>query len=435
MPPQPWFGITLVLTVFMADLAAGADWPHWRGASRSGVVDEKSGYADGRWLPDRPDWTAQVGKGASSPVVVGDSVYVLGHGNGADKITCLEVATGRERWSKSYDCPARGRQATGDEGFYEGPSSTPSFDRRTNQLYTLSVDGDLQAWDGTSGQNRWRRNLYDAYQIARRPKVGRQGRRDYGYTTSPLVTASSVVVEVGADSGTLMGFDARSGERIWSSQHREPAGHTGSPVPMTVGGRPCVAVLTLRDLLIARLDAGHEGETRATYPWITDFANNIPTPAVQGDEVLLTTKYNHESICKVRIDDSGATKVWEQPYASGVCSPVIHAGRVYWSTHRAFALDFSTGKRIWDGGQFGDAGSCLITRDDKLVIWANKGTLALLDASPTATAYRELARRELGAPSDVWPHVVLANGRLYCKDREGLLRCFALSGYFGAATQ
>jgi hypothetical protein len=27
---------------------------------------------------------------------------------------------------------------------------------------------------------------------------------------------------------------------------------------------------------------------------------------------------------------------------------------------------------------------------------------------------------------DVWPHVVLADGHLYCKDKQGNVKCFAL---------
>ena len=34
---------------------------------------------------------------------------------------------------------------------------------------------------------------------------------------------------------------------------------------MTVEGVPCVVVLTLRDLLVTRLDKGHEGQTVAKF--------------------------------------------------------------------------------------------------------------------------------------------------------------------------
>jgi hypothetical protein len=98
-------------------------------------------------------------------------------------------------------------------------------------------------------------------------------------------------------------------------------------------------VLTIRNLLVARLDKGHQGQTLATFPWITDFANNITTP----------------------------------------------------------------------------------------VIWANRGDLVLVESSGRSPkAYKELARKSRLIKSDAWPHVVLSNRRLYCKDWNGVLMCFRL---------
>ena len=287
----------------------------------------------------------------------------------------------------------------------------------------MSVDGDLKSWISTTGKIAWSLNLYDQYEVPQRPRIGRSGQRDYGYTSSPLVYRDWLLVEVGATDGTLMAFSKQDGKRIWKSACQDPAGHSGSPVPITVEGIPCMAVLTLHQLVVIRVDRDHEGETLATYPWETDFANNIPTPTVHENEILITTKYNHEAMCKLRITRKGAKKIWEQPYASGVCSPVIHRNRIYWSTHQAMCLDFQTGELLWQQGQFGDAGSCVVTQDEKLIIWANRGTLALFDIAGAPKRHRELARLQFESSSDVWPHVVLANGRLICKDRTGHIVC------------
>jgi outer membrane protein assembly factor BamB len=411
-----WFwGITL----------AAAEWPHWRGPDRDDTARERSGWADGRWVDPRPQWTTNVGDGSTSPIVAGGRVYTMGWRNGADRIVCLDPATGKEVWAQSYPCPKYGRHATGDEPFYFGPSSTPAFDGESGLLYTLSLDGDLCCWDTRrDGAGQWRLNLYDQYGVGQRPRVRRSDRRDYGFTTSPLVWHDWVIVEVGADEGTLMAFSKRTGERRWTSECKDPAGHTAAPVLMNIETVPCVAVLTLRNLLVARLDPGHEGKTVALYPWETDYAQNIPTPAVQGDQLLITSRYNHESIVRLDISLRGASPVWEQPYASGVCSPVIREGRVYWVTHQVMCLDFETGRMIWQGGRFGDAGSCILTQDEKLIAWGGSGTLALIDLSGQSAGYRELARIDVPSQGDVWPHVVLAGGRIYCKDRHGQLHCF-----------
>ena len=63
-------------------------------------------------------------------------------------------------------------------------------------------------------------------------------------------------------------------------------------------------------------------------------------------------------------------------------------------------------------------------------MWGGRGQLTLVEtAGKSADQYKPLASLEKVFNDDVWPHVVLANGRLYCKDRDGNLACFALGGH------
>jgi len=425
-----WHGLVFLATMAMevSSLAVAGDWPHWRGASRDDRTEENSGWDAGAW-PVRPAvWHANVGEGGSSPVVIGNRVYAMGWKDGTDNIHCLDATTGTDLWTVAYKCPQYGRRATGDEGLYSGPTSTPEYDVETGSLYTLGCDGDLHCWNTReNGRKIWGFNLYARYNMPRRPKFGRQGLRDYGFTTAPLISGDWIIVEVGDDEGNLMAFSKQTGERVWASEYHGPAGHTGGIVPMNVDGVPCVAVLAFEGLHIARIDPAHAGKTVALYKWETDFANNIATPAVHGSDVLITSAYNHNAICKLHVTLNGATRVWEQSFASKVCTPIIHRGRVYWAWQRLHCLDFETGRPLWEGGEFGDAGSCIMTSDDRLIVWGNRGRLALVEsAHRSPDEYRELARLDKVFSTEVWPHVALADGRLFCKDRLGNLKCFVL---------
>jgi outer membrane protein assembly factor BamB len=258
-----------------------------------------------------------------------------------------------------------------------------------------------------------------------RPWTGAE-RRDYGYITSPLLLRDSVLVQVGAAEGSVMAFAKDSGKRLWVSECKDPAGHTGGLVPMTVEGVPCVAMLTLRNLVVLRLDPGQEGRTVATYPWTTDFGNNVATPAVYEDSVLITSEYNHKAICRVKITLKGASLVWEKPFASKACTPVIYKGSVYFAWKRLRCLDVATGEQKWEGGNFGDPGSCIVAGDGKLIAWGGVGRLCLLD--PAASEYKELAASGRLFTASAWPHVVLSGGRLFCKDRDGNLKAFQVGG-------
>lgn len=405
------------------------DWPSWRGANRNGVVAEESHWNGGEWPRSQPVWERTVGAGGTSPIAVAGRLYVLGWREDQDHLHCLDAASGRNLWRQSYSSPERGRHSTGDEGLYGGPSSTPEFDSATGYLYTLGIDGDVNCWDTKhKGRRVWHFNLYEKFRTPQRPRVGRSGHRDYGFTSSPLVHGDWLILEAGSPDGNLIAVDKRSGEPQWLSESKDVAGHTGGPVPMVVEDVPCVAVLTLNHLLVARLDSGHAGKTVAEYEWTTDFANNIASPCVFQNQVLITSGYNHDSICNLRITLSrGAELVWQQPFSTKICTPVVHRGHIYFAWQQLRCLDFKTGAERWAGGSFGDAGSCLVTSDDRLVVWGDQGTLALAEtAERSPDRYSELARVDHIFRTDVWPHIVLAEGRLYCKDRDGNLKCFSV---------
>lgn len=419
----------IILSMGVSATGRCDDWPHWRGLNHSGRVDESSHFSGETWPPADAAWSINVNAGGSGPIVVGDRLYTMGWKADQDHVYCIDALTGHEIWQQSYACPRYGRHSDGDKGLYSGPSSCPSFDTETGYLYTLSTDGDLSCWDARNGGKRvWSVNFYDTYQVKQRPKVGRRLLRDYGYTTAPLLSGDAVIAEVGDDEGNLMAFSKKTGTRLWASESKDPAGHTGGIVPIHVEGLPCVAVMTIRNLLVARLDKGHEGETLAEFPWVTDFANSIATPAVRQNSIVMTSEYNQYAITRIDITRSGAKQIWKQPYASGVCSPVIYGDHVYWCWRGVYCLNFETGKPIWRGGRFNDTASCIATSDDRLIIWAGKGELALVEtADRSPERYTELAKTPAIFESDVWPHVVLSGGRLFCRDRDGNMKCFVLS--------
>jgi outer membrane protein assembly factor BamB len=355
-------------------------------------------------------------------------VYTLGHSDGRDVLRCLDASNGNEDWSVKYRAPEYGRFHMGDEGLYSGPSSTPEYDLQTKLLYTLGVDGELMCWDTTArGKKLWGLNLYDTYKVNPRPKLTRAPQRDYGFTSSPLIHGDWLLVEVGAERGSLIAFDKKSGKVAWTSELTDEAGHTAGPVPMTVDGVPCVALVTLRNLAVIRLDAGKEGKTVATYPWVTDFANSVASPAVKDNFVLITAAYNHNAIVKLKVTLEGAEKIWQQKYPSKVCTPVIHEGHIYVAWQKVRCLDWETGELKWEGGSFGDPGSCVVTSDNRLLVYGGNGKLALVEtAKRSPKKHTEVAVRDRIFGELVWPHVALAEGRVFCRDRDGNLACFTL---------
>ncbi len=86
---------------------------------------------------------------------------------------------------------------------------------------------------------------------------------------------------------------------------------------------------------------------------------------------------------------------------------------------------------MWEGGSYGSGGACVVTGDDKLIVWSDRGWATLVEsarASPKDYTIRlaQIYARVFAGPQ-AWPHIVLADGLLYCKDRQGKLKCFRTS--------
>jgi outer membrane protein assembly factor BamB len=358
-------------------------------------------------------------------------LYALGWASNEDRLFAADAATGRTLWTQRYACPQYGRHATGDQKMYRGVSATPEYDPETGYLYTLSTDGDLNCWDsGANGKKLWSLNLYDRYKIGQRPQVTKRrgSLRDYGYTSAPHVHSQAVLVEAGAKVGNVIAFDKLTGTPLWTSENKDPAGHSGGLAPMVVEGIPCVAAITARNLVVTRLAGENPGQEVARFPWTTDFINNIATPTVVGNRVIVTSKYNIQSMAMLEISLAhGAREIWRINDASGVCSPLVHKDKLYWVNRGFYCVDLASGKGIWKGGRFTDPGSCVMTADERLLIWANNGDLMIADSATHSPDKARILQMQRGIfRGQAWPHLVFANGRIYVRDISGAMKCFFL---------
>lgn len=116
------------------------------------------------------EWRAElgdpVGGMGASPIVVGDTVYIADPDGTAH---AFDTASGDERWTSTAatsDDP-RTEARSPDEGEYQGASGSIAVG--DGHLYVVNASGEVVALDITSGDERWRLNVGDRYQI--RPGV------------------------------------------------------------------------------------------------------------------------------------------------------------------------------------------------------------------------------------------------------------------------
>jgi len=103
-----------ILSFALAACALAADWPQWRGPNRDGA-------AVGVTLPQtwpktlKETWRVDVGEGLSSPVVVGNRIYIHARRQGDEAVSCLDLADGKTVWNGRYPAPWKVQPGAGDD--------------------------------------------------------------------------------------------------------------------------------------------------------------------------------------------------------------------------------------------------------------------------------------------------------------------------------
>ena len=357
-----------------------ASWGQWAGPNRNWLTSEPAGT----WPPPKL-WEKTYSNSDSSPIIVNGKVYFTCLDGSTTRVYCVNADTGTTIWTGTTSGGRYGRHATGDEGQYYGPLATPACDG--TYLFTLSVDGDLQRWNASTGAKGWSRNLYDDYGMGTRPLTG-GGVRDFGYTSSPMLHGNNIILEVGGSGNTVKEFRKSDGAMVssWGSGY---PGHSSGPA-----GPDGKVFISLDKLWINGTQIN----------WKTDWSCNIPTPAASGSYVVMTSGYN---VAKTRCYENGSLK-WETSTAAVTHSPVIHesAGNVYLPrTNGGRCLNLSNGSVKWN---FSNSSCVIVTGDNKVITF--DGTIRLNDTNGSQIS-------SVSGPSRGWPSGAFGEGYLVYKNR------------------
>src|SRR5918992_463424 len=129
-----------------------ADWPQWRGPNRDGagaVFTEPAQWPEK--LIER--WKVAVGSGHSSPVLVGNRIYLHSRQQDNEVIAAFDAQTGKVMWQDRYPAPYRMNPAATGHG--PGPKSTPVV--ADGRVVTLGISGILSVLDANTGKVLWRK--------------------------------------------------------------------------------------------------------------------------------------------------------------------------------------------------------------------------------------------------------------------------------------
>ena len=391
-----------------ASIAAGEDWPQWRGPLRDDISTETGLLR--QWPAGGPAlaWKATgLGEGYSGVAVAKGRIYTMGDLGESSFLFALEAATGNVIWSTKV-----GKSG----GNFPGPRCTPTVD--DDQVVVLGQFGDLVCVSGADGKERWRHNLQSDF--------GGKMMSGWGYAESPLVVEGKVICTPGGAQGTMIALDKKTGAVAWRCKDWTDNAAYSSIVLATIDGvRQCVQ---LTDASVGGV-AAQDGRLlwRAPRPGKTAV---IPTPIVADDFVYVTSSYNAGcNLFKVEKDGTGSGLAARQVYSNkdmqNQHGGVVKVGDYLYGYSDGkgwLCQNFKTGETVWQEkeklskGSLSCAGGMLYLRAE-----GGPGTVVLLEATPKGWSEKGRFDQPNRSDKNSWPHPVISGGCLYLRDRDILL--------------
>ena len=378
-------------------------WPQWRGPRRDGISQEKGLLPD--WPKEGPPlaWkVGDVGRGWSSPIVVGDRIYITGDVDD-DLVVFAFDLQGKLQW--------RSTNGAAWKNSFPGARATCAYSQ--GRLYHMNAHGRVACLDAASGREVWAVNVLERF----------RGRNiTWGTTECLLVDGPRLIVTPGGAKASMAALDKTSGETVWTTQpiEEDRVTHT-SPLLFRYAGRRLLASCTSKHGFGADADTG---KLLWMVPLENRYGVNV-TPPVFGDgSILYVTAYAPGICYRLRPEGDGiqAEETWTSILDTCTGGAVLVDGVVYAGGYSKFrnwiGVDWKSGQTRCELKTL--ASGAAICADGRFYCLAQNGTAALVKPASEGFELAGQFRLVPGRLSDAWAHPVLLDGRLYLRYHDTL---------------
>jgi outer membrane protein assembly factor BamB len=289
----------------------------------------------GTWGPDQNIlWKTPVDVGGySSPIVVGDKVFVTAE---MGSLVCLDMANGKVLWQKdlfskdSKDIPAELSKKLMRGCGGDSKQSTPTPTSNGELVFYINAMGLCACYD-LQGNRKWIRIVETAAD-------------EEHFSSSPVFTGDRIILAWGC----LMALNARDGATLWQAADAKPT--YGTPLITKIGGQE-VAITPAGD--IVRLADGEvlcAGLFESTYT----------TPIIEGNVLYIIDHKSRALELPARAEKGMRLKeLWKATLIGKfMASPIYRDGLFYTIEHQTCRLniiDAKTGEIRTSTGAPGEA--------------------------------------------------------------------------------
>jgi outer membrane protein assembly factor BamB len=399
-------------------IAAGAEWPTFRGPERTGVSTETGLLTE--WPEEGPPllWQSKgAGRGYSSVCISGGKLYTLGDGvstaeeGDKDEYLCaFDEKDGKPIWKTKV-----GPAWTSGQPDWQSSRSTPTCG--DGLVAVISPQGVLLVCDAATGAEKWRKDL----------KKELEGKKadGWGYSESPTFDGDLLVCTPGGEKATMVAMKKATGEVVWICQREgdRGAGHA-SIVTTKVGDTKVYVNSTGGGGMGVRASDGK-------LLWTFDIDRTtavIPTLLVRDDLVYFVAGYNRGAALLKQVPEGDEVKV-EVVYDLKPSLANKHGGVVLVGDHvygdsddRGIpqCVDLMTGEVKWKKRGAGRGSAVVTAANGFLYVRFQNGIMALAEATPDD--YEEVSSFKIPESEDrpSWSHPVVLNGKLYIREQDNL---------------
>ena len=380
-------------------------WPQWRGPRRDGISDEKGLLQS--WPEAGPEllWKVDgLGKGWSSPIIVGDRLYITGD-VGDDLVVFAFNRDGKEQW--------RSKNGKAWKKSFPGARAACTFSE--GRIYNLNAHGRLACLEATSGGEVWAVNIlarFDGKNIT------------WALSECVLVDGSRVIVTPVGKRALMAALDKRNGRTIWATEALglDKATHS-APILFQYAGRRIISNCSSAHGFGVDADTG---KLLWTVPLKNRFGTNISPAIYDSGLIFYVTPYaEHGRLYRLMAEGQGiaAEHIWTNLSLDTVTgSGVLVDGVLYSAGYKKskwwFAVDWKTGKTKYELKDFTTGAA--IYADGRLYCLDEQGNAGLLKIEPDKLEIMGRFSLTEKRVEDAWAHPVLLDGLLYLRYHETL---------------
>jgi outer membrane protein assembly factor BamB len=432
------------LVFLLPTVLPAGDWPQWRGPSGNGVSGD-TGLPVHWSAAEHVAWkVALAGLGASSPIVVGDKVFVTSQKGAIPPGQGVYPQLARDdRDLASLENPIGGRNLKADDSGSEvfliveafrrsdgkrlweyrtrAEGKLPHLHEKHNLATPTPVtDGELIfAWFGNgqlfaldmNGQLAWRRHLgieYSPFDAA------------WGHGGSPILYKEILILLCDhATKSYLLALDKRTGKERWKVDRGK--GRVSHSTPLVVGG-PAGDELIVNSS--ERIDAYNPGNGEFLWHTGEQRQTPIPSPVFHEGVIYLSRGYRNSDFFAIRAGGRGAIPMsqvlWRAPSgASYVPSILYYDGLIYVTNEVGIVMcaDAKTGGPVWRQRLGGIFFASPVAADGKVYMASETGETFVVRAGREGKllAKNDIGERMLASPA-------ISGGRLFLRS-DGSLFC------------